>query len=258
MRLTVLAAQFPVSLSIQRNLRAIRGVLQMARPGDWVIFPEGSVSGYSPDHIFLHQGDEGELQAALNEIETESNSRGIYVWAGAYYRQGDRWFNTAWGFGPDGVRRAYRKINLATSERGILSAGDDLPVFDIATPQGTVTAGVQICRELRYPEQWSWLARQGAQIFLHLNNAVGGPAYQPVWRSHLISRAAETQRFVVSVNAAAPDQTSPTLIVSPKGWVLAEMVSDQPGVLKATLDLDEVSDVYLGQCRTDVIDLTGR
>ena len=138
---------------------------------------------------------------------------------------------------PHGERLIYRKINLANHERGKFSTGSELPVFRLQTPAGEVSIGVQICREIRYPEQWGWLARQGAQIILHLNNAIDDDQYQPVWKSHLVSRAAETQRFVLSANNAAQKQISPTIAIAPNGQVLAEIVSSKSESVRIPLDL---------------------
>jgi predicted amidohydrolase len=121
------------------------------------------------------------------------------------------------------------------------------------TPAGNVLIGVQICRELRFPEQWGWLARRGAQMILHLNNATGDSSYQPIWRSHLVSRAAEMQRFVLSANHAAAEQVSPTIAIAPDGHVMAEAVSTDLEILRIELDLSKVSNLYLDQSRTDVV-----
>ena len=98
-----------------------------------------------------------------------------------------------------------------------------------------------------------WLARRGAQIILHLDNAVGHAWNLPVWRSHLVSRAAETQRFVLSANNAAPEQNSPTIAIAPDGRVLGEIVSDRLEVMRVELDLSLVSNGNLDQCRTDLV-----
>jgi len=41
------------------------------------------------------------------------------------------------------------------------------------------------------------------QLFIRLNNATGDGHDQMVWKSYLISRAAETQRFVANAKNAA-------------------------------------------------------
>jgi predicted amidohydrolase len=253
MHITALVAQFPVSLSIQQNLESIQRVLEHAQPGDLVVLPEGSISGYSHDLSFLKTVDRRDLKSGLASLRAEAQKRRVHLWVGACLYKGESWFNAAIGYGPDGERSAYHKINLANHERDTFTAGSALPVFHLNTSSGTGAIGVQICRELRFPEQWGWLARRGAQIILHLNNAVGHAWNLPVWRSHLISRAAETQRFVLSANNAAPEQNSPTIAVAPDGQVLGEILSDRLEVMRVDLDLSLVSNWYLDQCRTDLV-----
>ena len=253
MKLHAVIAQFPVGLSIQKNLEMIDSVLEQTNAGDWVIFPEGSVSGYSPDMSFLPHIDQNELSASLKHIQQVAEQRMINIWVGACVNVDGKWFNTAHGFTADGKTHLYRKINLANQERGTFSTGDQLPVFDVNTPDGKVTIGVQICRELRFPEQWGWLARCGAKVILHLNNAVGEDKFQSVWKSQLISRAAETQRFVLSANNAAPKQGSPTIAVAPDGLVMGEIVSADVDFLRVELDLAQASSRLLDQSRSDLV-----
>lgn len=275
MIIRAVVAQFPVSFSIPDNLHSILTVLEQTVPGDLVLLPEGALSGYSDDLSFLKDIHPHEVQAGLNRLRDEAASRKINLWVGACVRDDmpgrisprphktrtsgeGNWVNAAYGFTPDGAAYTYRKINLATHERGVFLAGSDLPVFELTAPEGKFRVGVQMCRELRFPEQWGWLARRGAQVFLHLNNAVGRDAQQPVWKSHLVSRAAETQRFVLSANNAAPQQVCPTLAVAPDGQVAGEIVSSQLGILRVELDLSRVSNWYLDQCRCDVAAIQGK
>jgi predicted amidohydrolase len=256
MKIPLLLAQFPVSLSISENLEIILGVLKNTRSGDFVLFPEGAVSGYSRDMAFLKEIQPQELTSALDQLRDQAQKRGIYLWVGTCILDGSQWFNAALGFTPNGGAYQYRKINLATHERGILSPGSDLPVFELEVPDGIIKVGVQICREIRYPEQWGWLARQGAQVIFHLNNAVNDACYLPVWRSHLVSHAASNQRYVVSANNAASEQNSPTIAISPEGEVLAEIISAQCEFTRLELDFTRVSDWVLDQCRQDVVAIT--
>lgn len=253
MKLTALVAQFPVSLSIRKNLESINSILSQTQPGELIVLPEGSLSGYTIDTSFLGQIDCAELTAGLAYLQAEAVNRQINLWVGTCVNQDGKWFNAAYGFFSDGRSGVYYKINLAMHERGVFSTGNQLPVFTMETTAGKVILGVQICRELRFPEQWRWLAQHGAQVFLHLNNAIGVTTPQPVWRSHLVSRAAENQRFVLSANNAAPRQISPTIAVAPDGQVIGEIVSAEPGILRIELDLSKTSAMYLNQCRNDVI-----
>ncbi len=253
MKVSIFAVQFPISLKIAANLKHIQKYAQMAHPGDLVLFPEGAISGYSSDLSFLDQIDQAELAAALDDLGQLAQNLGIHLWVGSLISEDGFWFNAACGFGPAGESYQYRKINLAHHERGILTPGNDLPIFDLLLADGPLTVGVQLCREIRYPEQWGWLARQGAQIILHLNNASGDEALLPVWRSHLVGHAAANQRFVISANNAAAQQICPTMVISPRGFVLDEIVSSAAGDFRCELDLDEVSNWYLDQARPDVV-----
>jgi predicted amidohydrolase len=253
MNLSAVIAQFPVSLSIQRNLEVIDALLEQVDAGDLVLLPEGSISGYSMDTSFLEHIDQSELIAGIQHLQAEAVRRKINVWAGACVNLDGKWFNAAYGFSAGGEIHVYYKINLANHERGVFSAGNSLPLFALSTPEGNLMLGVQICRELRFPEQWGWLARRGAQVILHLNNATGDASYQPIWKSHLVSRAAETQRFVLSANNAAAEQVSPTIAIAPDGHVMAEAVSAKLEILHVELDLSKVSNLYLDQSRADVV-----
>ncbi len=253
LHLTAVVVQFPVTLSIPHNVALIQQALERTRPGNLVVFPEGAISGYGTDVSFLETIDHEALQHGLATLRQEARERDIVVCVGACIREQGQWVNAAFAFLPQGGVAVYHKINLATHERGTMTAGTRLPVFSVACGEDLVSLGFQLCRELRFPEQWGWLARQQAQIILHLNNAVGNATQAPVWRSHLISRAAETQRFVLSANNAATDQQSPTCIIAPDGNVVAEVLSDRLEMLQADLDLSCVSDWYLNQCRNDIV-----
>jgi predicted amidohydrolase len=253
MKINVLVTQFPVSLSISENMNAIRDILTKAQPGDLVLLPEGAVSGYGSDLSFLDDLDSVALHSALDELRDLAQQLAIHLWVGSLIPENGFWFNAALGFTPIGGAYQYRKINLANHERGLITPGADLPVFDLLLDDSPVTVGIQLCREIRYPEQWGWLARQGAQVILHLNNATGDERYLDVWRSHLISHAASNQRFVLSSNTAAVNQLCPTMAISPQGFVLNEIISAERGFIRFKIDLAEVSNWYLDQARPDIV-----
>jgi predicted amidohydrolase len=255
-RISAVAAQFPVSLTIAENVRHIRAILEQTQPDELLVLPEGAISGYSEDPSFLNAIDLDELDSALHEIQEAASWRGVHLVGGACLRDGDKWRNAALYFAPDGSRSMYCKVNLATSERGVFTAGDKLPVFSMRFADGTATIGVQVCREIRFPEQWRALALQGAQVFAYLTYAASPYAPPGVWRSHLISRGAENQRFVVGANTAHAYRHCPTMIISPRGEVLKEAkVRERVEMIRSVLDLTEVGDWYLDQRRTDVVSL---
>ena len=94
-------------------------------------------------------------------------------------------------------------------------------------------------------------------MLIYLTYAANPAEPAGVWRAHLISRAAETQRFVLAANAAHRTQHCPTMIVSPRGQVLAEAPSPgQTAIVRHTIDLASLRDDYLQQQRGDLVTIT--
>jgi omega-amidase len=253
--LGVVVAQVPVSLEVEPNVDLVRRACDSAQAGDLVVAPEGVVSGYSGEMGFLARLSPPEIDAALEDLGQLAEERQLTLCVGTCLSEDGAWSNAAVLLGPTGVRQTYRKTNLATAERGSIHPGDHLTVFTLGPPSPPVRVGVQICRELRFPEQWRVLAEAGAQVLLHLNNASGEGEMDSVWRSHLISRAAENQRFVVSVNNPGPQQASPSIVVHPTGRVLAELPAATVAVERVELALADVGDYYLSQQRRDLMRL---
>jgi predicted amidohydrolase len=153
---------------------------------------------------------------------------------------GGRPFNTAVVYGPDGaLAGAYHKVHLwaPLGEVDYMSAGEGLPAFDL--PWGRTAFA--ICYDLRFPEMWRRYADVGVEVMVI-------PAAWPVrrvehWRVLLRARAVENQFFVIACNRAGADVDGEygghSTIVDPWARNLVEGGSE-PGLLVATLDLDEV------------------
>jgi predicted amidohydrolase len=254
----VAVAQIPVTWDTEQNLSAIAGVLADAQPGEIVVLPEGALSGYGPDLSILGRLDPTALAHATGRLAELVRKQAVHLFCGSLLYEHGTWSNAALYISPHGTQWTYRKINLAMNERGRLEAGSELPTLRLHLDGGSLTVGVQICREIRFPEQWQHLAAAGAQAFIYLTHAAN-PAEPPgVWRSHLISRAAENQRFVLAANVADPHQHCPTVIISPRGEALAELNPADTAVLRTTIDLAETADWYLSQRRPDIVKLTCR
>ena len=258
MKVPVVVAQTRVSWDIQRNLAAISAALAGTRRGEVVVLPEAAVSGYDDDLSGLSGLDPDAVLAAIERVAEQARDREIHVFCGSLLPADGGWANAALYLAPDGSRQVYRKVNLASHERGRLTAGSQLPVFRLQLDDGELLAGVQLCREISFPEQWQHLAAGGAQLFAYLTYAAnpGWPA--GVCRSHLVSHAAANQRFVLAANVADPRQHCPSAIISPRGEVIGELPAAQPGLLRAILDTDECATRFLDQRREDVLRLEYR
>jgi predicted amidohydrolase len=256
--ISVTAAQVAVTWDVEQNLASIARVLDDARPGEVVVFPEGALSGYGAGLAPLENLDPSLLACALEDVAKLARERAVHVFCGSLIHEDGAWWNAALYFAPSGRRWTYKKINLAMNERGLLAAGDDLPTLEVRVGDVPVTVGVQICREIRFPEQWQCLADAGAQVFVYLTHAAKPGEPSGVWRSHLISRAAENQRWVIAANVAAPHRQCPSMVVSPRGEVVAELAGDEVAVARAAIVPDDAGSWYLRQRRRDVVALQRR
>jgi predicted amidohydrolase len=233
-------------------------VLQLTNANDLLVLPEGMISGYDDQLTGLNTPQPGAVSEAIDTIVKMVRERNIHLFCGTLLYDDGNWSNTAIYFSPEGERRVYQKVNLATGERNKLIPGSHLPVYDLRFDDGLLKVSPQLCRELRFPDQWHVPARQGAQLFVYLTRAANPRESMNVWRSHLVSRAAETQRFVIAANVAHPDRHCPTMIVSSSGEVIAEALGSEVVTLRASIDIDDVSNWYLDQQREDVVQITYR
>jgi predicted amidohydrolase len=144
-------------------------------------------------------------------------------------------------------------VNLATHERRVFEFRSELSIFPLELNKQIIKLGVKLCRDLKYPEQWRWLAFNKVHVFLHLINAVRNNSAQLIWKSQLISKATENQRYVLSINNTSSKQESPTISINLKGKILAQISSPKAHFLRLKIDLDLVSDWYLKQSRSDLI-----
>ncbi|MGE0044685.1 MAG: carbon-nitrogen hydrolase family protein [Hyphomonadaceae bacterium] len=251
---TILAAyvQHPVSLDIATNEAVLKRLIDRCPDNSLVVTPEGAISGYAPQSDFLARIDHAALDGAIERLHAHAAKRGQLLLLGACVRRDGLWRNATFVCEPNGARGEYWKVNLAHLERRDFTPGDALPIWDVSLGGVAFKLAVQMCREIRHPEQWRHLAANGAEVFGFLNNAIGDARVAPVWRSHLISRAAETQRFIVGANAAASEQNCPSILIAPDGAVLHETMSPGETFAIAELDLTKVSTWVLDQSRRDL------
>jgi predicted amidohydrolase len=247
--------QVPIGWDIQANLVTLESVLDQARPQDLVVLPEGMISGYDDELSGLKSLQPEDVAAATVDVSRFVQKRNLHLLCGTLMFQDTAWSNVVIYFSPEGARHVYRKVNLATHERSSLAAGSQLSIFDLEISGSRMAVSPQVCRELRFPDQWHYPARKGAQIFAYLSCAANVRESREVWRSALITRAAETQRFVAAVNVARRDGNSPTMVVSPRGEIIAEAIDVKERVIRVEIDLSLTSDWYISQQRSDVIEI---
>jgi len=153
----------PGSDRVQNIQRAIDVMQEVAsQAGDLLVLPEMCTSPYLLKDKALDDWAEeipggGTIQRWLQEARRLK----LYVAAGILERAGDKYFNSAVVFGPQGLMAHYRKAHLFGWERHRLTGGDHgFPTMDI---HGT-KAGILVCYDLRFVEVVRLLALAGVQL----------------------------------------------------------------------------------------------
>lgn len=190
---------------------------------------------------------------------------GIHLLAGSILENipaSDKAYNTSLLFDPVGQLIAkYRKIHLfdvelesgvSVTESATRASGESWVVAE----SKLCSMGLSICYDLRFPELYRALARQGAQL-IFVPSAFTWHTGKSHWEPLLRARAIENQVYVI-----APDQHGEnpksfathghSMIIDPWGKILAE-IPDGPGIILAQVDLG-----YLARVRAELPALSHR
>jgi predicted amidohydrolase len=149
----------------------------------------------------------------------------LHLLFGFSEKRGDRAFNTAALFTPDGrLAGTYSKSHLGNVEW--YEPGNEFPVFDTALGK----VGVLICFDRQFPETSRTLALQGAQIILIPGHS---PQVDLINEDVMLRvRAFENNVFVVWSNPFN------TLVTDPEGEIIAHNSRrEEEGVIFARIDL---------------------
>lgn len=159
---------------------------------------------------------------------------------------------------------------LITPEGAVAARYDKIHLFDVDLPDGlsyresdyfdggheAVVAntpfgklGMAICYDLRFPEMFQTMARDGGAQILSVPAAYTNASGTRTWEPFLRARAAETGCFVIAPAQCSMAGDSKTfkswghsMVVSPWGTIIAQSGPDnRPGVVIADLDLMELT-----------------
>ncbi|MGE0315256.1 MAG: carbon-nitrogen hydrolase family protein [Lautropia sp.] len=261
--LTVAAAQTgPVATDDMRSMvpAALRMIEQAAEQEARILcFCELFLSPFFPnrleadfDRYFIAPDD-----PLVREIVAAAAARQLALILPIGERAAAARFNAALVFDSTGRHLGtYRKTHIpayfpnsraggtGSYERMYFTPGGALPVFDV----DGVRIGVQICNDRLYPEGCRVLGMKGAEIvFMPICYSVySDPAHRnAAWDLVLRARAYENGVFVVAANKVGSEgvrqHLGRSMIVDPKGSVLAEAGTQDECLLVSRIDIDEAS-----------------
>lgn len=211
---------------------------------DLVVFPEATMCRFGVPLGPVAEPLDGPWATHVSQIAVD---RRITIIAGMFRPAADgRVFNTLLIAHADGSTESYDKIHLYDAfgfrESRTVAAGDEPVVVDVA---GTAV-GVATCYDIRFPDLFTALAEQGAQVIAVPASWGAGPGKVAQWEVLATARALDCSAYVVAVGQAEPDDpalregSAPTgvghsQITDPLGTVVAAYGS---GKCVRTHDID--------------------
>jgi predicted amidohydrolase len=249
-RVSAAVVQMTSTADVERNLAAAERLVgeAAARGARFVSLPENFAFLRSEgEPVAEAQPLDGPWVARMAEL---ARGHGLTLLLGSLPERvpGDtRVYNTSVLVGPDGRTLAtYRKVHLFDIDLPgmdhLKESRSVLPGADLVVAQAPFGAvGLSICYDVRFPELYRRLVRQGARV-LAVPSAFTERTGKDHWEVLLRARAIENLAYVV-----APAQTGlhgrgrashgHALIVDPWGALLAQ-VPDGEGVAVAELDFE--------------------
>lgn len=217
--------------------------------------------------MFTFMGEKEEYRENAEEIPgpvtdklaAKAEEHEMWVHGGSMHEVADedgKVHNTTVVFNPDGdLVSSYRKIHMfdveigdevVTQESARVKPGEEIVTFDT----DFTTAGLAICYDLRFPDLFSQLAEQGADL-MFLPAAFTKHTGKDHWEPLLRARAIETQSYVVAPGQIGDKPNGVpsygrSLIIDPWGNVIAR-ASDKEEVVTADFDSE-----YLDQIQTEL------
>ncbi len=252
--LRVSVVQMRSAANLEENItKTTRFLEQAAKDGARVVvFPECSVTGYSPETAKRLSAEE--LAAAERRVAEACKRIGVYAIVGMPWRQDGKLYNAAVVITPQGrVIERFFKMQLAEDWP---EPGDHLSVF----PIDGVVCTIIICHDERYPELVRLPVLAGAQVVFYISHESGLHEEHKIdpYRAQIQARAVENGVFVAHSNAPAnPDATGShgqSRLISPSGRIIQEASMFEEEVLTTTFELAKASRAFgLNSLRSEVL-----
>jgi predicted amidohydrolase len=236
--LPVTVVQAASTLDPETNRARLPALLE-AKEG-LVVLPEAFAREFGPPGSDVSPYAEPLDGPFVDALVRAAGRSGVTAVAGLFERGDDpaRPFNTVVVADGDGVRAAYRKIHLYDSfgyrESDALTAG---PVDQTAMVRvADVPVAVMTCYDLRFPELARRLAVAGAAVLVIPAAWVAGPRKVRHWETLLTARAIENTVYVAAAAQPPPLYTGHSMLLDPRGDVLAALADEECASVCATVD----------------------
>nr|WP_302622443.1 carbon-nitrogen hydrolase family protein [Streptomyces sp. WMMB 322] len=228
----------PVPGGTEENLSAVRELIVSAadRGARLLVLPEYSLSGY--DRAWVAEGAPGGGSDIHGEVFTDlartCELHGISVVMGELERSDGLLYSTSVVLSGGAVAAVHRKTTLTEQETAHGLRSGDVAASPVSLPGLPLPVGQMVCFEHGFPEIALDLALAGAGV-LAISSLIGtGHEYLRNLRTR--ARAQDNGAYVLAANAAGRGWCGASMIVNPRGEVVALADRDAQGIVCADLD----------------------
>ncbi|MEN6351786.1 MAG: carbon-nitrogen hydrolase family protein [Syntrophomonas sp.] len=270
-KLALSICQMKVGSNKEENLKRAERFIREAKSqgSELVILPEIFNAPYQTDLFPLYA--EPFPGPSTEILSKTARNCGVCLIGGSIIERDEdgRLYNSSYVFNEEGdLVGRHRKVHLfdidlpgriAFRESDTLSAGSSITVFNFKS----ITIGLMICYDCRFPELVRAAALKGAKLLVipAAFNLTTGPAH---WELLMRCRAVDNQMFVAAASPARNNEVSyqawgHSMVVDPWGSIIKEAGSDEE-IISAVLDFSELERIrnelpLLKQRRTDIYEL---
>ena len=241
--LKVATCEFGVGRDIRRNSRAICEFMRKASEAgaDVVHFPECALSGYVGTDFPNFEGYHWDfLKAETEKVIALPGELGLWVVLGSTHRltEPNKPYNSLYLISPEGkIVDRYDKRFCTPGDLRRLTPGNRFAHF---TVKG-VKCSLLICFDLRFPELYRELYKQGVKCILQsfYNARQSGPSvHTHIMRQTMQCRAATNHFWVSMSNSSGYYSPYPSCLIQPDGVIVSQLRMNRPGMIVNNVDLD--------------------
>ena len=257
---TVAGVQTTSGREIAKNIDAAGALVTgAAKAGaDFVLLPETVNLMENKGKLRAEKITKGDGDGGLSAFQEMASGAGIWLLAGSLVVRGEdaesekpRAVNRSFLIDPDGaVQASYDKIHMFDVDLGNGEVHRESKAYAPGDKAVTATLpwgrlGMTVCYDLRFPQLYRALAKDGGADFLSVPSAFTRPTGEAHWHVLLRARAIENGCYVFAPAQCGDHENGRktyghSLIINPWGDILADG-GEEPGFITAEIDPAEVS-----------------
>ncbi|MHC4264970.1 MAG: carbon-nitrogen hydrolase family protein [Planctomycetota bacterium] len=239
--LKIATCQFAVGASIKRNSHRICEFLNKAKKtkADIVHFSECALSGYVGTDFPNFEGYDWQLlKKETEKIISLAKRFQVWIVLGSTHRltEPNKPHNSLYLISPDGkIVDRYDKRFCTPGDLRRLTAGDHFVNFTV----NGVKCTLLICFDLRFPEIYRKLYKQGVNVILQsfYNARQKGPSvHTHIMRQTMQCRAATNGFWASCANSSGYYSPYPSFFVQPDGKIIKQLKQNRAGIMINTVD----------------------